>query len=65
MATDPRIRAAAATAAKQIKAETNIHNARLEAIYRGFQQQVTAIQAEVNADSLSSSSVDPIQSPPN
>jgi hypothetical protein len=65
MPSDPRIRAAAATAAGQIKAEVNIHNARLETIYREFQQQVAAIQAEVSADSLTSSSADPIQSPPN
>jgi hypothetical protein len=65
MSTDPRIRAAAASAAKQIKAEVNIHNARLEGIYRGFQQQVAAIQSEASADSLRGSSADPIQSPPN
>lgn len=65
MPTDPQIRAAAAIAAKQIKAETNILNVRLEAIYRGFQQQVAAIQSEASAEVLARPSADPIQSPPN
>ncbi len=43
---DPRIRALASQAAREIKALTHAHNQQIESIYRRFLDQSTVIKAE-------------------
>lgn len=58
MPTDPRIRALAKEANAKIKTLTDAHKAEIEAIYKDFRIQASAISGEASADRLHSSSAD-------